>query len=393
MTSFTEYTKKAALMLAGCVAWLGGQLSALEVSDLTYPITRAQADTTLDKDYTYSMMADGSIRRTWSSDTKTIFIDFDTNTNEAVLIAIIYKKPVDKKEGIADAHTLAKGLYSENAKWDAPKDKTSRELISDVFGLRNAKRKKLTDKAMLFFETNDKGTKVERVSLFANLPKTNRWKLDVVTPGSKQTAMGTSWSNDFVESMYKDEAQRQQIPLATAATPAADTPEQTPANTAEDTTTAADTTSSTTPTPTGTTATTTVPTPTTPTAEQPRRTGRRTAMGTRLGGTDSSSSSTPVNTSPGVSSRPSTATQPQEIRKVIREHQEAKTIAVSTLPPAPDFLKDFGVENPEWWHYIVLGIIALILLFIIFRAISKARQRAVQQKKFTQVLGGRQLRR
>ena len=370
MTTLTAISRKALLMLACSLAWLTGQISALELSDIHFPLTRDEADQTLSKDYSYALLADGSVRRTWELDNKQVFIDFDTNTNEALLIAVVYTKPVPTKEGIEDAHTLGNGKYSANAKWDAPKDKASKELISDTFGLKNAKRKKLDDKAMLFYETNGKtgkSTRIERVSLFSHLPKTNRWVLDPISPGDKKTAMGNSWGDSFVEDIYKDEARRKEIPLRTPADTAA----------AADSTTSAtgDSTATDKPASTGTMKVTI--------------TRHRTGMGTRTDvkvTSDDSSTSTP-DSSTSTTSDTTPATPATGIRK-IHGGQEAKRETISTLPPAPDFLKQFGVENPEWWHYIALGLIGLFVLGLIIRSIARASERASRQKKFAEVVGG-----
>lgn len=381
MNTIAQHIRKAFLTLAACAtACLGGVLSALEISDIPYPLTREQADKTLSKDYTYALLADGTVRRTWNSGNKTIFIDFNTNTNEALLIAIIYNPPVAKKDAIDDAHTLAKGLYADNAKWDSPKDKASKELISGTFGLSNAKRKKLSDRAMLFYEMNDKGNKATRVSLFASLPSNNRWELHEVRPGATKTAMGTNWSDDFVEAVYKDEARRQAAPVTaekkTTATAATESDTAPVSSTESDNNTATHTPSSDTP-------------AITPPAPREKKNGVRTAMGTRRGG--NSSATTPTQNTRTTQPRTDRPQQlPGTTRTLIKEGKPAETVAVSTLPPPPDFLKDFGVENPEWWHYLVLGIVGLILLFIIFRTIGKAKQRAAHQKQFNRIVGGNQ---
>lgn len=370
MNIFATLARKTILMLACCATWYASQLTALELSDIHLPLTRSEADQTLSKDYTYALLADGTVRRTWNYDDKQIFIDFDTNTNAAILIAVVYSKPVTMKEGIADAHTLGAGKYSDTAKWDAPKDKASKDLISNTFGLNNAKRKKLEDKSMLFYETNgkkDKAARIVRVSLFSNLPKTNRWVLDTINPGERKTAMGNSWSNSFIEDIYKDEAQRQALPLRTNAA-------ANPSETSAATTPAADSSAS-------------DSTPETPTTQRITIRRQRTGMGTR---TDVKVEEVPVDAPP--SNTQATPTTPKTTapaqQRVVLERQEAKTETISTLPPPPDFLKNFGVEKPEWWHYIVLLIAALILLGIILSSIARAGERVSRQRKFNQVVGG-----
>lgn len=362
--TFTTYTRKVMMSLLGCAAWLTAQLGALEVSDLTYPLNRNDADKTLSKDYTYAMLADGSIRRTWDSADKTIIVDFDSTTNDAILMAVIYKKPVDKKVGIGDAHTLGRGKLPEKSAWDDPKDKASKDIIANTFGLKNAKRKKLTDSAMIFYEQNDKGTKITRVSLFTALPRNNRWELPVITTTTPASAMGNNWDKSYVESVYQDEARRQSSTAATDPTPAADAPA--------------------------------------------RVENERTAMGRRAGGrkpgtapnkrpkpsadttvtTQMPTQMPPRRSTPAAQEQQPDTTQPTTSTITIGENRESKSETISTLPPAPAFLKQFGVEDPQWWHYIALGALGLLLLIIIFNAISKARRRAVQQQNFARIIGG-----
>ena len=150
---------------------------ALELSDLHIPMTRDEADTSLSKDYETAVLEDGSIRRTWKLGDKTVFIDFNSVTQEAALIAVIYDHAVPRKQGITDAQTISAGKYDKQAKWTAPKDDEARDMVRDTFGLENALRKKMNDKSMLFVETDAKRKNIVRVSLFSRMPSTNRWTL------------------------------------------------------------------------------------------------------------------------------------------------------------------------------------------------------------------------
>lgn len=404
MDNYATSFRKALLLLVSCLIFLLGSAHALDISDITLPLTRDAADRSLSKDYNYAMLADGSVRRTWEMNDKTVFIDFDTNTNEAILVAIAYKKPVEKKVGIADAHTLAKGMFSEDATWDAPKDSTARKMISESFGLSNARRKKLNNKAMLFYELNDKGARITRVSFFSLMPKTNRWLLEEMRPDAVGTAMSTNWGREHIQAIYQDEARRQAIPLSTDAAPevataletpadttAADatsdetqvisltptvapkpTPKPTPEPTGKTPTPAADTNSTVTKSPAGTAR------PASPTSTKPAR-GRRTAMGAR-GGSGSGTNNIEALT-PGAKLQPGVT-----VKKMIHEGQEGKKVAVSTLPPPPNWLKSVGIEEPTWAHYIGGGIILLLILAFIIRSVLQANAKAARQKQFNQVL-------
>lgn len=406
MDTYARTIRKALLLLASCLICWAGALSALEISDVSFPLTRDKADRTLSKDYSYTLLSDGTIRRTWDLGDKKLFIDFDSNTNDAILIAITYDRPVAKKDGIADAHTLAKGNYSEDATWDAPKDSAARKLITDTYGLTNARRKKLNNKAVLFYEANDKGTRITRVSLFSRMPKTNRWELTELRPGGKVTAMGNNWNKEFIEAMYKDEAARQALSLPKTAKPAAEVsvpefnvgeedttsaptpepakPERTTAKPAETSTSSAE--------PSTSTATASTVTPTTPTAStsaehpaevaptpKPTRPaiGRKTAMGTRANAVGSDQDDT--TTIPGTTT----------LRKKVSEGREGKKELTSTLPPPPNWLEAIGIKNATWMHYIVAGLLVLLILGIIIKCIAKSSAQAARNKTFAQIAGQR----
>lgn len=361
------------LLIVCCLFGLIFQAAALEISDITFPLTRTEADQTFSKDYSYVMLADGSVRRTWDLGDKTVIIDFSTVDDKAVLIAITYKKPVSVKKGIADAHTIARGRFSEDATWDTPKDKAAKQLLADTYGLNNARRKKLSDKAVLFYELNDKGNRIERVSLFGLMPSTNRWRLEEVRPGMVKTAMGTNWGDKHIDAVYADEQRRQSASRIPATQPSENEQAATP-------------------------------------------TRVRTAMGTRYGSpTDpkqrptagtapSQASQRPTAPSTQQQTRPKKTTKPVAVAmpnipgaKVVSKDDNSYTLQVgeakaghsektSLLPPAPDWLKAVGIEQPEWTHYIVLGIFALILLVFIIRSLTSTASKIKQQQQFNQLI-------
>ena len=207
---------------------------AIELSQLHMPMTRDEADVTLSKDYESSVMYDGTIRRTWKQDGMTVFVDFNSETQEAVLIAVIYDKPVPRKKGIADAHAIAAGKFSKEAKWDPPKDADARQMVHDVFGLENALRKKLKDKSMLFVETDESRKRIVRVSLFSRMPSTNRWTLKPISRDAQSTAMGENWTPQHLAALYKDEERRRTLSLKP------DDPSSSPSSTAPTSTKPAD---------------------------------------------------------------------------------------------------------------------------------------------------------
>ena len=340
--------RNALLTLFALLTAVCSMVTALEISDIHLPMKRDEADATLSKDYTYAVMTDGSVRRTWSQGDKDIIIDFDTVSNDAIMVAIVYHKPVAKKTGIADAHALAAGKFDENATWEAPKDREAKALIENTYGLKNARRKKLEDKSMLFYETNEK-SRIVRVSLFANMPHTNRWALSTLTKNSGKTAMGNQMSAGFISSLYEDEERRQGTDTVAQATPTEE-----PADTA--------------PTFTVTVTRRSEPAPAKPAEPTPAPT-----------------TPAPARTATAATSTP-TATPPATPAKPTGQQLEPGRHTMSLLPPPPDWLKKIGVEEPTWWHYLGVGIVLLLIIVFIIHSMSQSASRSAQRKRFANVV-------
>lgn len=372
---------KTALLLA--LALLSGLCSfatALELSDIHMPMKRDEADATLSKDYSYAVMTDGSVRRSWRLEGKELIIDFDTVSNDAIMVAIIYDKPVSKKKGIDDAHAIAAGKFDEKATWDNPKDREAKSLIENTYGLKNARRKKLDDKAMLFYEMDQKKSHITRVSLFARMPHTNRWALTTLTKNSGKTAMGNQMSTSFITSLYEDEERRQNTPLATpkqnelaAETEQPAAPRFTITVNSSSTTAPAKT-----------------PTPKAATAEQTDATAAATAQ--RSTHTQQAPKpATPAAPRPAQPVASATPPAPAPAPAPAAADAEANKLepgrhTMSLLPPPPDWLKAAGVEEPTWWHYLAAAVILLLILVFIIRSFAQSAGRAAQRKRFADVV-------
>ena len=340
------------LLLSGVIAMHLASSWAIELSQLHMPMTRDEADVTLSKDYESSVMYDGTIRRTWKQDGMTVFVDFNSETQEAVLIAVIYDKPVPRKKGIADAHAIAAGKFSKEAKWDPPKDADARQMVHDVFGLENALRKKLKDKSMLFVETDESRKRIVRVSLFSRMPSTNRWTLKPISRDAQSTAMGENWTPQHLAALYKDEERRRTLSLKP------DDPSSSPSSTAPTSTKPADD-----------TLAVTTPRPAAQKQEPERPHEGSTAMG-KAGDSPSAGSA-----GRGV----------EKVRIKLDKGQHSAEVTTFLVTP-PDWLKKVGIENPAWWHYIVLGIAALLLVIALLRSILHGMSASASRKRFKQVI-------
>lgn len=351
---------RAALMLWGSLCTLASFATALELSDIHLPMTRDEADASLSKDYSYSVMTDGSVRRTWEQDDKSVVIDFDTVSNETIMVAIIYKRPVAKKKGIEDAHTIAAGKFDEKATWDAPKDKEAKELIANTYGLKNARRKKLDDKAMLFYEMNDQKSRIVRVSLFARMPQTNRWALTTLTKNSHKTALGNQMGGSFINELYKDEELRKNT---------------IPTQTAKDTTSEETDNQAVVPTITITHKSVNKPTPASDTAAEKPEVKTFTPPVSRV--------TKPKQ--PTVATTTSTTTTTETTGRTAAPAPGGQT-TMTLLPDAPDWLKAVGIEEPTWWHYVGLALVLLLLMIFGIRAVSQSSSRAKQRQRYVNVV-------
>lgn len=339
--------RRSVLTFVCVLATLCAGVFGIEPADIHMPLTRDEADRTLSKDYEYAVLEDGTVRRTWQLSDKSIFIDFDTATNEAIMVAIVYKQPVAKKIGLEDANALADNKYKKGAKWEAPKDRAAKERVEREWGMKNAKRKKLEGDASIYYEASGKKDHISRVSLHARNPHKNRWILQTTSGEGRRTALGNQTGSSSIKALYSDEARRKAIPLA----------ENAP--TAEEDTAPESTVKVNTP-----TVTITHKTPVAPKAATP----------------------SPVTVTPPQPVENTATPQPRQPQPVASKSAAERT--ESALPPPPDWLKQFGVEEPTWGHYIGLGIVALLLLIFILRAIIGSANKAAQRKKYEKILSG-----
>ncbi len=328
---------------------------ALELSDLHLPMTRDEADTTLSKDYKSALLRDGSVRRTWNLDNRTVFVDFNTASNEGVLIAVIYDKPVSLTVGKEDAETLAAGKLDKTLKWAPPKNNEARVKVREVFGLEGAMRMVLSDKTMLFYETDKSKKKIVRVSLFLRMPSTNRWQLQEISPGVEQTAMGDRMTPQHIKDMYADEERRRAIPLKSAVA-ANEGTQQTEQDSSDKVSSNR------------TTITIEVPRPA---AQQDKVQGEDANAGiTALGNLRRSTSRAP---------------KPEKVKITMDRGQRASE-KLTFLATPPDWLKKVGIENPTWWHYVGIAAVLLLLVIMMLRAVSHASSNAAHRRRFNDVI-------
>lgn len=191
--------RKLAIIIVTAAIGINAALG-LELSQIRKTITRSEADKTLDGDYTYKVLEDGSVRRTWKlADGKTLLLDFDTANDRLICASLLYDAPVSTEIATTDAGIL--GRISD-FKWGKLND-----AKVEPFGFKHAYSCKLEGGGYIFREESEKGKNV-RVTLYASTPSKNRKKLEEASLGPRKTAMGSSSGASNVAGIIRDEAAR-----------------------------------------------------------------------------------------------------------------------------------------------------------------------------------------
>jgi len=320
---FRHILKKALLPAGLLASWA----CALEISDLRLPMTRTEADDSLTRDYTYQVLQDATIRRTWGLDDKTVTIDFDPLTNEAICIVVTYKPAVSRKKGMADAKTMSHGK-AEGAKWLNTKSAAAKK-----FGMKNSKVLPLTDGSYLFQEADESGKKLTRLSLFAKAPKGNRWELPALELDNR-TAMGTTVQNDNIKELFRDEERR--LNSAGTAVASVETPDVKPK--------------------------------VTPVAKP---------VVSALGSTPGARKAT-------ADTAPKPVKEPVKLADIATEEPDDAEKPTSS----PDLAATLGLDQPGPLQYGIGGGILLLLIILIGAKVSSARRKARQRAQYASVLLG-----
>lgn len=143
----------------------GGPAVGLEMEVLSPTMTRQEADDYLTKDYTYRVLEDGSVRRTWSPDENSrLMLDFDPKKGTLLSMFMEYRKPIAEEEAMK---TLQVMTGKDKISWaKMPEDKMGK---IGVVGARAVK----IGKGFAFFETTASG-KCRRITVYPHAPKESR---------------------------------------------------------------------------------------------------------------------------------------------------------------------------------------------------------------------------
>ncbi len=190
------------LALAACLLL---PASALELSDLRLPLTRDEADKVLSRDYSFRVLQDMTVRRSWElKGGRTVSVDFAPGEGDkALLIFVDYARPVTKFTCDEDATQI---LGMEPAKWQPVNSKRAMRL-----GMEAAEGFKLSGDRYCFRELDEQG-RVLRLAYYAGQPSREvRWELADDVRHSGKTAMGSRSSGGASDFLWIDEERRRGV--------------------------------------------------------------------------------------------------------------------------------------------------------------------------------------
>lgn len=163
---------------------LGNPAPALELEVLSPEMTRQEADDYLTRDYTYRVLEDGSVRRTWSPDANSrLMLDFDPKKGTLLSMIMEYRKPIAEEEAMKMLRIMT---CKEKISWaKIPEDKMSK------IGVDGAKAVKV-GKGVAFYEATAAG-KCLRITVYPRPPKESRLLLrEIAVSEAMQSSFTTS---------------------------------------------------------------------------------------------------------------------------------------------------------------------------------------------------------
>lgn len=220
-------------MLCLAAATIFGSAEALELKDLHLPMTRDEADSTLSKDYSFKILSDSTVRRSWKLKGRTVHVDFKLNRQgQALCIAVEYAKPAGRKTVHNDIKAVTGGK-SNYKKLGKPKKNTNTYGMEHALG---AKVKSADGKSTgwIFVEHSSAARKkCTRFVYYASKPSRDRLNLGEAREDGGYTALGSSGSNIDLSALVADEEDRRRTTAVAATTKPdkkrpvlADTPEE-----------------------------------------------------------------------------------------------------------------------------------------------------------------------
>ncbi len=203
---------------------LAAPATALQLSEINPNLTRTQADQTLSKDYTYTVLDDFTVRRSWViSGNRRLSLDFNPQNEKLLMVMLEYGSGVDQQKAAADVRRIT---GAGKTKWKRM-DKKKAQKYDVPVNSHNAK----SGSCFAFMEMS-KSNKCRKVMIYTSLPDSNRSRLGAAnTSNSAETALGTRGGASIGKVIDEQEAKRKSTPLATKSPVSSPTPRTTPART------------------------------------------------------------------------------------------------------------------------------------------------------------------
>lgn len=180
---------------------------ALQLDEITPTLTRTQADQTLSKDYSFTILDDFTVRRTWIiAGNKRVSVDFNPQNEGLLMVMLEYGRGVEPQKAAADVRRITKG---GKTKWKKM-DKKKAEKYGVPANSHNAK----SGSCYAFMEMS-KANKCKKVMIYPTLPDSNRSLLgeaDTTTGG--ETALGNKAGASIGKVIFEQEERRLNTPLA-----------------------------------------------------------------------------------------------------------------------------------------------------------------------------------
>ncbi len=201
-----KHMKKLIYLITLLSVIAAAPLFALQVSDINPGLTRSQADNTLSKDYSYRVLDDFTVRRTWVlSSNKRVSLDFNPQNDELLMVMLEYGSGTTQQQAAADVRSIT---GAGKTKWKRVDKKKAEKYDVEVNSL-NAK----SGNCYAFMEMS-KSNKCRKVLIYTSLPDSNRSKLGVAdTSSGKETALGTRAGASIGKVIAEQEAARLRTPL------------------------------------------------------------------------------------------------------------------------------------------------------------------------------------
>lgn len=180
---------------------------ALQLDEITPTLTRTQADQTLSKDYSFTVLDDFTVRRTWIiPGNKRVSLDFNTQNEELLMVMLEYGSGEEPQKAAADVRRITGGGKTKWKKMDRKK--------AEKYGVPVNSHNAKSGSCYAFMEMT-KADKCKKVMIYPKLPDSNRSLLgEADTTSGGQTALGNRAGASIGKVIAEQEQRRLQTPLA-----------------------------------------------------------------------------------------------------------------------------------------------------------------------------------